>query len=163
MINHIRKVLRGSKNEPSESTPGVEPDTPHSNGDSVYHEPNNHTYIDIDETSPRTYAYAYGHVDPVSPRRGRGGPGEKHDYINIEELPDERESNKDYINVGEDDTDYVDMGTSYQALDRSSMVSDDAMYQGLVEENRVRPKIAPKPRHHPRVDESLQVSYLKVL
>ena len=155
----VRKLFRETKKESSVPTPEVVP----TSEDSVYHEPNNHTYIDIDEASPTNYAYAYGHLKPLSPGTGKNGPSEKQDYVNIEQLPDGRE-NKDYINVVGGDTEYIDMKGSYQPLDRSSMVNDDTMYQGLVEQNgQVRPKIAPKPRHLPRVDESCEMSYLKVL
>ena len=160
----VRKLFRQSKKESSASTPGIEPEVAPTSVDSVYNEPNNHTYIDIDEASPTNYAYAYGHLKPLSPRTGKQGPSEKQDYVNIEQLPDGRENNEDYINVGDDDTEYIDMKGNYQPLDRSSMVNDDTMYQGLVEQSgQVRPKIAPKPKHLPRVDESCEISYLKVL
>ena len=160
----VGKLFRRTKKESSESTPGVEPEVAPTSEDSVYHEPNNHTYIDIDEASPTNYAYAYGHLIPLSPLTAKQGPSENQDYVNIDQLPDERENNKDYINISDDDTEYIDMKSSYQPLDRSSMANNDTMYQGLVGQNgQVRPKIAPKPRHRPRVDESCEISYLKVL
>ena len=199
LTNCIRKQFLQNKNESSET----EPELTRTREDTVYHEPDTpHTYIDIDEASPKNYAYAYGHLGPLSP--GRGGPGEKQDYMNIEQCPDERKNTKDYINVDEDDIDsagrcrqepggkqdymnieqfpdekrnekddeniaednldYMEMKSGYQSLDRSNMVSDDAMYQGLVKPNcRVRPQIAPKPRNLARVDESCEISYVKVL
>jgi hypothetical protein len=121
--------------------------------------------MDIEENNPRNYEYAYGHLNPDSSSGSRQEHGKKHNYMNIAELPDKRKDDEEYyINIDKDDMEYMEMKNSYQSLDRSSMVNDDAMYQGLIEKKgRVRPKVAPKPSHLGRVEESPELSYVKVL
>jgi hypothetical protein len=167
VANRIRKRHISSRDEPSE-TEAEESNTNQEGG--LYHEPN-HTYIDIDseESRPRNYAYAYGHFEPTTPTSNVHAntleSGKRHNYMNITQLPDRRKDDgADYMNVDkENDMDYMEMKSSYQTLDRSSMIDDNAMYQGLVQQkDRVRPKVAPKPSCLRRVEEP-ELSYVKVL
>ena len=155
------RVRRHYKRGGSRPTPETEPDMPNSDEDGLYHEPDNHhTYVDVDDTASRNYEYAYGHFDVGTPR------------INVIDIPAERYPN--YMNIARDKPDCeedhlnVDKAShedydNYQSLDRSSMVNDNALYQGLThQKDRVRPKIAPKPGHLRRGEKPV-VSYVKVM
>ncbi len=159
VANRVRKECIRNRNESSEA--GVS----NTSEGGIYHEPNNPTFMDIEENNPRNYEYAYGHLNPDSSSGSRQEHGKKHNYMNIAELPDKRKDDEEYyINIDKDDMEYMEMKNSYQSLDRSSMVNDDAMYQGLIEKKgRVRPKVAPKPSHLGQVEESPELSYVKVL
>ena len=155
------RVRRHYKRGGSSHTPESEPDMPNSDEDGLYHEPDNHhTYVDVDDTASRNYEYAYGHFDVGTPR------------INVIDIPAERYPN--YMNIARDkpgcEEDYLNIDNAsnedydnYQSLDRSSMVNDNALYQGLThQKDRVRPKIAPKPGHLRRGGKPV-VSYVKVM
>ena len=167
LLNHIRKQYR--KNGGSERS---EFDPEESNEDELYHEPNHlHTSTDIENniTDNGNYEYAYGHVGPVNPSinietSAHAEPENNHNYMNITALPVSRhlQGEKDYINITKEDIEYIEMKNSYQALDRSSMVNDKEMYQGLIEHKKqTRPQVAPKPKFLRRQEEP-EISYVKV-
>ena len=164
LANRVRKHhKRSGSSHPPDSEPNMFISS--SNEDTLYHEPDNHhTYAEVDETGSRNYEYAYGHLDVGTPRiNGVVISAEPNpNCTNI--TPDKPDLGKDYMNVGRPaDKTYMEMENSYQPLDRSSMVDDNAMYQGLIQQkDRIRPKIAPKPGHLRR-DEKPVVSYVKVM
>ena len=164
LANRVRKHhKRSGSRHPPESEPNMFISS--SNEDNLYHEPDNHhTYAEVDETGSRNYEYAYGHLD-VGTSRISGvviSVEPNPNCTNI--IPDKPDLGKDYMNVDRPaDKTYMEMESSYQPLDRSSMVDDNAMYQGLIQQkDRIRPKIAPKPGHLRR-DEKPVVSYVKVM
>lgn len=158
LANRVRKRYKcsGSRHPPESG-----PDMSNSNEDNLYHEPDNHhTYVEVDDSRSRNYEYAYGHLDVGTPRINAADifEGSNPSCTNI--TPDKPDCEKDYVNDRSADKTYIEMENSYQALDRSSMVDDKALYQGLVQhKDRIRPKIAPKPRR----DEKTVVSYVKVM